>query len=234
MRRVRVPAAVLTALVAATVAVADQPLPPELRGGEKLNALLARVAETQHATTSLEARFEQRRVSRLLAEPSVTGGSFYYRAPDQVRWEYTTPRRMTVLLQEGVAITYRPDEKRAERVEVGRMQRRFFRMMGAAEPLDALRQYFSFTLRDAGGSANYALVLRPTIAQLKKRISELTVEIDRAAYLPVAVSYAEADGDTTQYLFTEIRRNQPVAAEQFALDLPADVKVVELKLRSAE
>ena len=234
MRRVRVAAALLTVLVAATVAVADQPLPPELKGGEKLNALLARVTETQHATTSLEARFEQRRVSRLLAEPSVTSGSFYYRAPDQVRWEYTTPRRMTVLLQEGVAITYRPDEKRAERVEVGRMQRRFFRMMGAAEPLDALRQYFSFTLRDAGGSANYALVLRPTIAQLKKRISELTVEIDRAAYLPVAVSYAEADGDTTQYLFTEIRRNQPVAAEQFALDLPADVKVVELKLRSAE
>jgi outer membrane lipoprotein-sorting protein len=77
-------------------------------------------------------------------------------------------------------------------------------------------------------------VLRPTIAQLKKRIAELTVEIDRAAFLPVRVSYAEADGDTTAYQFSEIRRNQPVAAERFVLELPADVQVVELKLRAGE
>ena len=234
MRAVRVLAALLVAVSLPGVAVAEDPLPPELKGGEKLAALLQRVTATQLATTSLEAVFEQRRVSRLLAEPSVMSGRFYFRAPDLVRWEYTSPRQMTVLINEGVAITYRPAEKRAERVEVGRVQRRVFRLMGAAEPLDALRQYFSFTLRDPGDGANYSLVLRPTVSQLKKRIAELTVEIDRVRFLPVAVSYSEADGDTTAYVFSDISRNAPIADEMFTLAIPADVEVVTLKLRSGE
>jgi len=222
------------ALLAAVWAAGEEPLPPELRGGEKLAALLQRVAAAQAETSSLEAAFTQRRDSQLLAEPSVMSGRFYFRAPDRVRWEYETPRRMTVLIDAGVAITYRPDERRAERIEVGRVQRRLFRLMGAAEPLDALRSYFSFTLRDPGDGANYTLILRPSTNQLKKRIGEVVVEIDRLQFLPVAVSYSEPDGDTTAYTFADITRNQPLADEHFRLDLPPDVKVVELKLHSGE
>lgn len=213
---------------------AEQPLPPNVKGGEKLALLLQRVSEAQREITTLSANFEQRRVSRLLAEPSVMTGRFFYRTPDQVRWEYTTPRVMTVLIHEGVAITYRPAEKRAERLEVGRAQRKVFRLMGAAEPLDALRQYFSFTLRDPGGDANYTLILRPTGVMLKKHLAEVTVEIDRKSFLPVALALAEADGDTTAYAFSAVQRNPAIADEVFKLDLPADVKVVDIKLHSGE
>jgi outer membrane lipoprotein carrier protein len=234
VRAVRVIAALSMMMILARAVAAQDPLPPELKGGEKLAAILHRVSEAQLGTTSLEAAFEQRRVSRLLAEPSVMSGRFYYRAPDHVRWEYTSPRQMTVLISEGVAVTYRPAEKRAERVEVGRVQRRVFRLMGAAEPLDALRQYFSFTLRDPGGDANYSLLLRPTVNQIKKRMEEVTVEIDRARFLPVALSYIESDGDTSSYVFSDIVRNQAIADERFQLDIPADVEVVTLKVRSGE
>jgi outer membrane lipoprotein carrier protein len=234
VRAVRLIASVsLTVVLAATVAAQD-PLPPELKGGEKLAAILQRVSEAQLETTTLEAAFEQRRVSRLLAEPSVMSGRFYYRAPDHVRWEYTSPQPMTVLINEAVAITYRPAEKRAERIEVGRVQRRVFRLMGAAEPLDALRQYFSFTLRDPGDGANFVLVLRPTVPQIKKRMQEVTVEIDRTRFLPVALAYVESDGDSTSYAFTDIVRNTEIADERFQLDLPPDVEVVTVKLRSGE
>ena len=234
MRAVRLLASFCLTMVLAGAAAAQDPLPPELKGGEKLAAILQRVSEAQLGTTTLEAAFEQRRDSRLLAEPSVMTGRFYFRAPDHVRWEYTSPRLMTVLINEGVAITYRPAEKRAERVEVGRVQRRIFRLMGAAEPLDALRQYFSFTLRDPGAGANFTLLLRPTVNQIKKRMAEVTVEIDRARFLPIALSYSEPDGDTSSYAFSDVVRNQPIADERFVLDLPADVEVVTLNLRSGE
>jgi outer membrane lipoprotein-sorting protein len=234
VRAVRLIAALSLTFVLAGLVAAQEPLPPELKGGEKLAAILARVSQAQLETQTLEAAFEQRRVSRLLAEPSVMSGRFYFRAPDLVRWEYTSPRAMTVLIHDGEAITYRPAEKRAERVEVGRVQRRVFRLMGAAEPLDALRQYFSFTLRDAGDGANFVLVLRPTMPQIKKRMEEVTVEIDRARFLPLGLSYSEPDGDTASYVFSEVKRNQPIAEERFALDLPPDVEVVTIKLRSGE
>lgn len=221
-------------VVLAAVAPAQGPLPADLRGAEKLAALVERVSEAQVGVRTLQARFEQRKTSRLLAEPSVSQGRFYYKAPGLVRWEYESPRPMTVLLAEGVALTYRPAEKRAERVEVGRMQRRVFRFLGAAEPLDRLRQNFSFTLRDAGEGSNYMLLLNPTAHLIKKRIRQVELEIDRVRMMPVAVSYIEADGDSTAYRFTDIVTDEPLADDFFKLDLPDDVQVVEMKLGSGD
>lgn len=209
-------------------------MPPGVKGSEKLAALLQRVNAAQAGIKTLQARFEQRRVSHLLAAPSASTGRFYFHAPDQVRWEYLSPRVMTVLLAGGVALTYRPAEKRAERIEVGRVQRRVLRFLGAAEPLDTLRQYFSFGLRDPGDGGSYTLTLRPESYQLKKRLSAVELEIDRQRFLPVAVSYREPDGDSTAYVFHDIVTNQPLDDGLFQLELPSDVKVVHIKLRSGE
>ncbi|MEW6338671.1 MAG: LolA family protein [Acidobacteriota bacterium] len=211
-------------------ALAQDPLPPGLRGAEKLDAIVQRVSEVQEKTTTLEAAFEQRRASRLLAEPSVSTGTFYYQAPDKVRWEYRTPRPMTMLVAGGVVLTYRPAEKRAERMEIGRAQRKVFHFLGAAEPLEELKRYFSFTFRDRGDGADYELVLTPTAMLLKRRLDSLTVMIGRGSFMPVAVSYVEKDGDSTAYLFRDIARNRPLPEDLFAVDLPADVEVVDIKL----
>lgn len=225
-------AVLVCGIVAATLAVAQEPLPPDLHGAQKLNALIQRVTQVQAGTATLQARFEQRKTSRLLAEPSVSQGRFYFKAPDSVRWEYEQPEPMTVLLAEGMALTYRPAEKRAERVEVGRTQRRVFRFIGAAEPLDRLKQHFSFTFRDPGAKGNYTLLLQPTTHMIKKRLKKVELEIDRDRMMPIAVSYEEADGDTTAYRFTDIVLNKPLDDSLFRLVLPPDVQVVELKLGS--
>jgi outer membrane lipoprotein carrier protein len=215
-------------------ALAQEPLPPGLKGAEKLAALVQRVSQVQASMASLSANFELRRTSHLLAAPSVSRGRFYFKAPDSVRWEYETPRPMTVLISGGVAITYRPAEKRAERVEVGRAQRRIFRFISAAEPLEKHKQYFSFTFRDPGSSGNYPLELKPTSHQIKKRLHSLELEIQRQSLLPVRVAYTEADGDRTEYVFSDIEINTRQPADLFNLTLPPDVQVVKIKLGTGE
>ncbi len=220
--------------VVALPALAQDPIPDSVRGADKLMAIVQRVSQVQSGTKTLEATFEQKRTSRLLAVPSVSHGRFYFRAPDQVRWEYEPPRQMTVLLSSGVALTYRPAEKRAERVEVGRRQRKVFRFLGAAEPLEELKRYFAFTLRDRGDAANYILTLDPTARMLKKHVKQVAVEIDRSRFIPVAVTYTEPDGDSTEYVFHDIVRNKPISDRLFQLDLPPGVQVVEMKLKSRD
>jgi outer membrane lipoprotein carrier protein len=215
-------------------ALAQGPIPPGLKGADKLAALVQRVSQVQAATATLTAKFELRRTSHLLAAPSVSRGRFYYRGPDSVRWEYETPRPMTVVISGGVATTYRPAEKRAERVEVGRAQRRVFRFISASEPLEKLTQYFSFTFRDPGPSGNYTLELKPTSHQIKKRLQSVELEIQRQTLLPVRVAYAEADGDRTEYVFSEIEVNAKQPADLYDLALPPDVTVVKVKVGSGE
>ena len=222
------------ALLACSPALAQEPLPPGLHGLDKLDALVRRVSQVQASIKTLSADFVQRRTSRLLAEPSVSRGKLYFAAPDNVRWEYTSPQPMTVLLAGGVAITYRPLEKRAERVEVGRAQRRVFHFISAAEPLDKLMGYFKFTFTDRGPGANYTLLLQPTVHQIKKRLRSVEVEIDRRSLLPVRIAYTERDGDSTEYSFSKIEMNKPQDPGLFDLALPPDVHIVQLKLGSGE
>jgi len=228
----RVPLAL--SMLVCSQALAQEPLPPGLRGVEKLAALVRRVSQVQTSLATLNADFEQTRTSHLLAAPSVSHGRFYFRAPDSVRWEYDAPREMTVLITGGVAITYRPAEKRAERIEVGRAQRRVFRFISAAEPLDKLMQHFTFVFHDPLGDGNYLLELRPAALMMKKRLRSVTIEIERATYLPIKVSYTEADGDSTAYSFSNVRLNQPQPPDLFTLTMPPDVQVVRIKLGSGE
>lgn len=225
---------VVALLVAAVPAAAQEPPLSTLSGTEKMTAVLERVSAAQTGLETITARFLQRKESRLLAEPSVSRGVFYYKAPDQVRWEYDPPRSMTVVLSGGVALTYRPEERRAERIEIGRMQRRVFGFLTATEPLDKLTRYFSVTLRDPGKKGNLLIVLDPASYHVKKRLSSVTVEVDRERYLPVAVSYVERDGDSTSFSFSEIEVDKPVPDGLFSLSLPDDVEVVEIKLGSRD
>ncbi len=222
------------ALLVCSRAFAQEPLPPGLRGADRLTALVQRVSQVQASVKTLTADFEQLRTSHLLAEPSRSTGRFYYRAPESVRWDYTSPREMTVLITAGVAITYRPAEKRAERIEVGRAQHRVLRFMSATEPLEKLKEYFTFTFIDAGGKSNYVLRLKPVVHTIKKRLREVELEIDRARFLPVKVSYTEVDGDSTVYSFSDIRLNPEQPAGLYTLALPPDVKVETVKLGSGE
>ncbi len=212
----------------------EEALPPNLHGTDKLAALVQRVSTIQASITTLTASFEQTKTSRLLVAPSVSRGKFYYQAPDRLRWEYESPRPMTVLLAGGVATTYRPAEKRAERVEVGRMQRRIFRFLSAAEPLEKLEGNFNFTFIDPGAGGNYTLKLVPTTHAIKKRMKSVEVVIDRQTLLPVAVSYVEADGDSTAYSFSNVKVNTPQPPDLYALTFPPDVEVVHINLGSRD
>lgn len=205
-----------------------------LSGKAKLDAVLAEISRAQAAIQTLSASFRQVKVSRLLKEPSVSRGAFYYRAPDQVRWEYREPREAIVLVTAHTMVTFRPAERMAEKVELGRSQRKLFAFLSASEPLANLSRHFSFTLRDPGGQADLVLVLNPVTHQLKKRLHHVELVIARASFLPVKVAYTEADGDSTTYEFSEVQVNVPLPPALFSLDLPPGVRVVELKLKGSD
>lgn len=215
----------------AAVAAADGEAPT---GKAKLEALFENIAQAQAHVRTLMAHFEQTKVSHLLKEPSVARGVFYYQAPDQIRWEYQEPRPVVVFMTSRAMVTYRPEERLAERLELGRQQRKVFTFFSANEPLSNLSRHFSFTLRDAGEPAPYVLVLTPVTHQIKKRLRSVELVVERATYLPSQVTYTEADGDVTTYRFSHVAINGPLPDGLFALDLPAGVRVVELKLRGAQ
>jgi len=235
MRAVAVVLALLSLLPAAVLAHGAPPLldpeAPGLDGSQRLQALIERVKDEQKKLRTLEADFVQHKNSALLAAPEESRGTFSYQAPDRVRWEYDTPKAVTLLIRDQEMTTWYRDLNRAERLNVGRYSTQILRYMGAGGSIQDLLQYFSVSFAVAKDRREpYRLDLVPRYSRMTKRLKSISLWIDRQRFLPVRLLYVEPDGDSTEYRFSNIRFNAGLPADRFDLQLPQNVEVRTLHL----
>jgi outer membrane lipoprotein carrier protein len=228
-------ASLLVILAFGAIPVAAQkvpdPLAPGLSGHQRLQALVDRVRLEQKTLKTLEARFVQQQESSMLVEKEESSGFFSYAAPDRVRWEYVSPNPISVVIKGDEMTTWYRDLKRAETLKIGRYSNQVFKYLGASGSLDTLLQYFTVKLQlpKAKGEP-YRMEMVPKYARIQKRLKTMTLWIDPERYFPVRLKYIEADGDTTEYQFSDLKRNAAIPADRFTLTLPKGVqtRVIDL------
>jgi len=213
----------------------EKPLPdpdvPGLSLADRSAALIDRIQLEQKRLTALEADFTQLRESEFLAAPEESRGAFAYSAPDLVRWDYLAPKPVSMVIRDNEMLTWYKDLGKAERLKVGRVSSQVFRYLNASGSLESLMKYFAVTIAFPKEPAEpFRLDLAPRYARIKKRLSAMSLWIDRALYLPVRVRYVEPNGDSTEYRFANLKRNGDIQASRFELELPkgTEIRVIDL------
>jgi outer membrane lipoprotein-sorting protein len=219
-------------IVAAFCAVLALPLAAaKVADPGSLDEVIKKVQEQQRKTTTLQADFRQEKELALLSKPEVSTGTFVYSKPNNVLWSYDAPKRVQMLIANGTLTTYYPDLNKVEKLDVQRFQDRIFKYMGATGAIDELARYFDFTFTNKPSEPAYALDLKPKTGAVSKRVQRIKLWIDKKTYLTTKIEYVEGDGDITRYEFTNIKVNQPIPQGRFVLNLPANVKVEQMKLQ---
>ena len=198
---------------------------------DSLDEVIRKVQLAQAKTNTLQADFRQEKSLALMAKPEVSTGRFIYSKPNNVLWTYDAPKRVTMLIADGMLTTYYPDLKKAERIEVKRYQDRIFKYMGASGAIDELGAWFNFTFTNTSDKPYYALDLDPKSKTIAKRVRHIRIYIDKTSYLTTQFEYTEGDGDKTRYEFTNVKVNAPVEQSRFTLQLPSSVRVEQMKLQ---
>lgn len=220
----------LLMLLASAPALMAEDLPdprtPGLNGGERLEALIDRIKIEQEQLETLQARFEQRQENEFLVEPEVSSGIFSYRSPNRVRWEYQTPKPITMLIDEKALTTWYRDLGRVEEMRVGKYSERIMKYLGASNSMASLLEYFEVRAafpKDA--TQPYRLELSPRFERIEKKLRALTIWVDAESFLPERLRYVGGDGSITEYTFTDLQINQYLPADRFELALPEGVEV---------
>ena len=193
--------------------------------------MIRKVQLAQAKTNTLQADFRQEKSLALMAKPEVSTGRFIYSKPNNVLWTYDAPKRVTMLIANGMLTTYYPDLNKAEQIEVKRYQDRIFKYMGASGAIDELGAWFDFTFTNTSDKPYYALDLSPKSKTIAKRVRHIRIYIDKKSYLTTQFEYTEGDGDKTRYEFTNVKVNAPVEQSRFTLQLPSSVRVEQMKLQ---
>ncbi len=198
---------------------------------ETLEQVIKKVQAQQKKTMTLQASFRQEKELALLAKPEVSTGTFTYSRPSNVLWTYDAPKRVQMVIAGGVMTTYYPELLKAERIDVKRFEDRIFKYMGASGAIDELARYFDFTFTDSKARQVYVLDLTPKTKAVSKRVKRIKLWIDKTTYLTSKIEYVEGDGDITRYEFLNVRINEPVPPSRFAINLPSNVKVEQMKIQ---
>ncbi|HVE73428.1 MAG TPA: outer membrane lipoprotein carrier protein LolA [Thermoanaerobaculia bacterium] len=217
----------IAALLFVSVALAA----PSYAANVTLEQVIKKVQEQQRRTHTLQADFRQEKELALMARPEVSSGTFTYSQPNNVLWTYTAPKRVQMVIANGVMTTYYADLGKAERIDVKKFEDRIFKYMGASGAIDELARYFDFTFTDSKSKPVWVLDLTPKNRAVAKRVKRIKLSIDKQTYLTSRIEYVEGDGDITRYEFTNIRINQPVPPSRFAIALPSNVKVEQMKVQ---
>ena len=196
-----------------------------------LDEVIKKVQLAQTKTTTLQADFRQEKTLALLSKPEVSTGRFVYSKPNNVLWTYDAPKRVTMLIAEGMLTTYYPDLNKAERIEVKRYQDRIFKYMGASGAIEELGAWFNFTFTNTSNKPFFVLDLDPKSKTIAKRVRHIKIFIDKKTYLTTQFEYTEGDGDKTRYEFLNVKINAPVEQSRFVLTLPSSVRVEQMKLQ---
>ncbi|MGN6186849.1 MAG: LolA family protein [Thermoanaerobaculia bacterium] len=200
-------------------------------GPVTLESVIKKVQEQQKNTTTLQASFRQEKELALLSKPEVSTGTFVYSKPNNVLWTYDAPKRVQMVIAGGVMTTYYPELGKAERIDVKRFEDRIFKYMGASGAIDELARYFDFTFTDSKSKPVFVLDLTPKNRAVSKRVQRIKLWIDKTTYLTSKIEYVEGDGDITRYEFTNVRINEAVPPSKFAIALPGNVKVEQMKIQ---
>ncbi len=230
----------LLVLLAAGSLAAGEPVdPPDpgaagLTPGQRRGLLVARSAWEHARLETLEAAFVQRKENVMLLEPEESTGTFAYRAPDLMRWDYVHPGadhgnaspNVTVIINGQSMVTWYHDLERAERVDVGRRGEKMLKLLGPGASLADLERYFTLAveLPEAAGEP-YGVHLEPRSARVGRRLRSIDMELDPALFVPGFLRLTDPEGGTTELRFKAPRINGAVPAERFGLALPDDVGI---------
>ncbi|HUF16550.1 MAG TPA: outer membrane lipoprotein carrier protein LolA [Thermoanaerobaculia bacterium] len=223
LRRILLPA--FTILLSVSLSLEAAPSAPVT-----LDSVVRKVSAQQKATRTLTADFKQEKAHGLLAKTEVSAGTFLFSAPNKVLWVYDQPRPVTMLIADGWLTTYYPTLAKAEKMEVKRFEDRIFKYLGAAGAIDELGKYFNFRFVDPKNESFYRFELQPKTKALARQVRQIRIWIDKKTYLTSQFEYVEGNGNSTRYEFSNIKVNAPVPASRFVLNLPATVKVEQMKL----
>ena len=172
------------------------PLGPAER--QKVETELTQAAASMQ---SLQCRFVQEKTSSMLAEPTLSEGLMRYVAPDQLRWEYTSPYAFALVV-DGERIVRETDGK-SEVIEgnSGRMVQGIVNIiMGSASGkklFDA--SVFDVELYDEGDL--WCAVMNPKRRDMKRMFSQMVFRFDKKTHQISRVEFKELSGDTTVIRF---------------------------------
>jgi outer membrane lipoprotein carrier protein LolA len=170
------------------------------------------IEANQRTTRTLSARFIQTKHLSLLTEPLTSTGRFAMRPPGEVLWELDDPHVTVRIDSDGVHIPNLP----AERAEMAPFSAVFRELSGVfTGSWDRLEERFVMTVTPDATAVR--IRLEPRSADWQRMFRSMELSFAQPELILTKVRLDERLGDSVEIAFSDVHRNDAVAAAAFGV-----------------
>ena len=185
--------------------------------------LAHKVDEHYNRLQTFQAEFTE--IYRGIGVERTETGTLWLKRPHRMRWEYRTPHEKLFVTDGTDAWFYSPADRQARRASFKKLEdlrSPLAFLLGKAKLENELQGLSLAPDRAAKSAGN--IVLRGVPKHLGQ-VTDVLLEVTPQGQI-AGIRAEEADGATTEYWFTGMRENVPVAEERFRFRPPVGTEVV--------
>jgi len=192
-----------------------------------LSEIVAGIRDKYDGIEDLQAEFFHQAPVALTGTVLREEGTFYYRKPQRLRWEYREPKGKLLVMNPDVLWLYLPDDNKVYLQKTGearasRMVAKFLTGEGRLE------DDFIISLGEPAGDGKkcYYIDLEPR--EPFDGIQKITLSVDVDTFLITGYDVTDPYDTTSSYRFTDIAVNRGLPDDLFSCDPPPGVPVEKL------
>jgi outer membrane lipoprotein carrier protein len=211
-----------------TMAQATAPAPAAAAPTARLDvkAVVAEVQKRYDGAADFRARFTQTLTSAALSRKTNSSGEVTFKKPGRMRWDYEKPDRTSYITDGGVLWLYEPDDKQAfkQKLETSQLPAALSFLTGKGKLANEFD--ISFAAKSPHGSpGDYLLSLSPKAPQAT--VKSILFVVDPRTFDVRESVITDAQGNTNDLVFADIRVNTKVPDALFKFTPPAGVRVID-------
>lgn len=182
--------------------------------GEKRTAVVSAIEKAHKQMTSLSATFTQEKSSSMFTEKVIQKGKIFYKLPRQLRWEYTTPKSMAIIFNNGKVLL---KNEKGTTNNPNKMLSEMGNMIMNTINGNLLQDNTNFQTKYYKNSktGDYVVVLTPLNKRIKAYYKDITITLNAKTYLADKVVMNEVNGDSTAILFADKKTNGTLSDSLF-------------------
>ena len=165
------------------------------------------VALEAKSLESLSSDFVQTKFIQLMEESAVSSGKLYYKAPNVLKWEYSSPYDYKILFKENQLFINDDGDKSVTSLRSNKLFEKLVSLISGSVNGKLLADQENFDISFFRNGEKVSAVIIPKDPSLKQMFSEIILIFSKDHRLN-SVQLMEEEGDYTQIDFKNIKLNQ--------------------------
>ena len=155
--------------------------------------IIEKMASAAEKIKTVECNFTQTKQSKMLSKPQMSEGKMFCQQPDKLRWEYTSPRASTLVLEGTEARLLKGTEQEVRNKFIGEMARMIMNCVAGKNLTD--NKTFQVSAKEM--PTEYVATLVPQRKDMKRLYTKLVLHYNLKQETVTEIELHEKNGDRT-------------------------------------